>query len=411
MRRVLKGGRGRYTLRAFMKRDTGMNIKGLISLSFGTLSYGMTEFVAMGLLPYVAAAFSVTLPQAGNFISAYATGVAFGAVALLWLRSVELKRLLLVLMSVQVAGNILVCLSPTFHTILAARFISGLPHGCYFGIATIVAQRIADRDRGSVAVSIMVAGMTIANVFGVPLGTSIAHTIDFRVVFAFTALWGAVVVFSIWRWVPGVGKVEDTGFRGQFRFLKSPAPWLVLLAVFTGNGGILCMLSYISPLMTRMAGLPLESVPGVLLATGLTMMVCNFVSGRLCDRFTPGRIGCLAQAIAVLCLVLMALLGSTAPAAVALACCTCGMLFALSAPEQVSILRVAPGGLMLASSLVQVAFNLGNAFGAFAGGIPLRMGAPLPWIPATGAFISLFGAVALFIYFRRYEALFSKDIR
>lgn len=387
-----------------------MNLKGLISLSFGTLSYGMTEFVAMGLLPYVAASFSVSLPQAGNFISAYATGVAFGAVALLWLRSFELKRLLLVLMSIQVFGNILVCLSPSFHAILAARFISGLPHGCYFGIATIVAQRIADRDRGSAAVSIMVAGMTIANVFGVPLGTSIAHTIDFRVVFAFTAIWGAVVVFSIWRWVPAAGKVEDTGFRGQFRFLRSPAPWLVLLAVFSGNGGILCMLSYISPLMTRLAMLPLEAVPGVLLATGLTMMVCNFVSGRLCDRFTPGRIGCLAQAVAVLSLILMALLGHIAPAAVALACVACGMLFALSAPEQVSILRVAPGGLMLASSLVQVAFNLGNAFGAFAGGIPMRLGAPLPWIPAIGALVSLFGAAALFVYYRRYEALFSKDI-
>ncbi len=387
-----------------------MNLKGLISLSFGSLSYGMTEFVAMGLLPYVAAAFGVSLPQAGNFISAYATGVAFGAVALLWLRTFELKRLLLVLMSIQVFGNILVCLSPSFHAILAARFISGLPHGCFFGIATIVAQRIADRDRGSAAVSIMVAGMTIANVFGVPLGTSIAHTIDFRVVFAFTAIWGAVVVFSIWRWVPVAGKVEDTGFRGQFRFLKSPAPWLVLLAVFSGNGGILCMLSYISPLMTKLAMLPLEAVPGVLLATGLTMMVCNFISGRLCDRFTPGRIGCLAQAIAVIALVMMSLFGHIAPIAVVLACVACGMLFALSAPEQVSILRVAPGGLMLASSLVQVAFNLGNAFGAFAGGIPLRLGAPLPWIPAIGALVSLFGAAALFVYYKRYEALFSKDI-
>jgi DHA1 family arabinose polymer transporter-like MFS transporter len=387
-----------------------MNLKGLISLSFGTLSYGMTEFVAMGLLPYVAAAFSVSLPQAGNFISAYATGVAFGAVALLWLRAFELKRLLLIMMSVQVAGNILVCLSPSFHAILAARFISGLPHGCYFGIATIVAQRIASKDRGSSAVSIMIAGMTIANIFGVPMGTSLAHSLDFRIVFAFTALWGAVVVFSIWRWVPEVGTVEDTGFRGQFAFLKSPAPYLVLLAVFAGNGGILCMLSYISPIMTKLAGLPLEAVPAVLLANGIMMMICNFVSGRLCDRFTPGIIGCLAQAVAVLSLVGIALFGQFAPAAVVFACIACGMLFAISAPEQVSILRVAPGGLMLASSLVQVAFNLGNAFGAFAGGIPLRLGAPLPWVPAIGAFVSFFGAAALFIYWRRYEKLFSKEI-
>ncbi|MGN0908322.1 MAG: MFS transporter [Succinivibrio sp.] len=388
-----------------------MNLKGLISLSFGSLSYGMTEFVAMGLLPYVAASFSVSLPQAGNFISAYATGVAFGAVALLWLRTVELKRLLLILMSVQVLGNILVCLSPSYHAILAARFVSALPHGCFFGIATIAAQRIASKEHGSAAVSIMVAGMTIANVFGVPLGTSLAHSIDFRVVFAFTAVWGAVVVFSIWRWVPVVGKVEDTGFRGQFRFLRSPAPYLVLIAVFAGNGGILCMLSYISPLMTRMAGLPLQAVPGVLLAAGITMMACNFISGRLCDRFTPGRIGCLAQCVAVLALLGISAFGSNPAAAVVLACTACGMLFALSAPEQVSILRVAPGGLMLASSLVQVAFNLGNAFGAFAGGIPLRIGAPLPWIPAIGAAVSLFGAAALFAYYRRYEALFSKDIR
>lgn len=388
-----------------------MNLKGLISLSFGTLSYGMTEFVAMGLLPYVAAAFSVSLPQAGYFISAYATGVAFGSVSLLWLRGVELKRLLLILMSVQVLGNLLVFIAPTFHTILAARFISGLPHGCYFGIATIVAQRIASKDHGSSAVSIMVAGMTIANVFGVPLGTSLAHTVDFHLVFAFTTFWGCVVVFSIWRWVPVAGRVEDTGFKGQFRFLKNPAPYLVLLAVFCGNGGILCMLSYISPLMTANAGLKVAAVPAVLLASGLCMMVCNFISGRLCDIFTPGRIGFAAQAVAMLALLLMSFFGTHATAAVILACVTCGMLFALSAPEQVSILRVAPGGLMLASSLVQVAFNLGNAFGAFAGGIPLRLGAQLSWIPAIGALISFIGAIALLLYFTRFEARFSKDIR
>ena len=388
-----------------------MNVKGLISLSFGTLSYGMTEFVAMGLLPYVASAFGVSLPDAGNFISAYATGVAFGALSLLFLRRFELTRLLIILMSVQVLGNVLVALAPSYHTILAARFISALPHGCYFGIATIVAQRISSKEKAGIAVSIMVAGMTIANVFGVPLGTSIAHLMDFRIVFAFTAFWGCVVMFSIWRWVPATGTVEDTGFRGQFRFLKSPAPYLVLLAVFAGNGGILCMLSYISPLMTKLAGLPLEAVPAVLLATGLSMMVCNFISGRLCDRYTPGRIGFLAQCVATLTLAAMALLASNPVLAVILACLTCGMLFALSAAEQISILRVAPGGLMLASSLVQVAFNLGNAFGAFAGGLPLRLDAPLPWICVIGAVIASTGALALFLYWKKYEHLFSADLR
>ena len=115
--------------------------------------------------------------------------------------------------------------------LLAARFISGLPHGAYFGVGSIVAEKLADKGKGSEAVSIMIAGMTIANLFGVPLGTSLSTMLSWRATFLLVGIWGIVILYYIWRWVPHVEGLKDTGFKGQFRFLKTPAPWLILGAL------------------------------------------------------------------------------------------------------------------------------------------------------------------------------------
>ena len=234
--------------------------KSLIALAFGTLGLGIAEFTMMGILPYVANDLHISLPMAGHFISAYALGVCCGAPILLWARKYPLKHILLGLMALMLVGNLCASMASSYWMLLIARFISGLPHGAYFGVGSIVAGKLADEGKGAEAVSIMVAGMTVANLFGVPLGTSLSHLISWRVTFLLVGCWGLIVLYYIWRWVPQVEGLADTGFKGQFRFLKKPAPWLILGATALGNGGVFCWYSYINPLLTNVSGFSEESI-------------------------------------------------------------------------------------------------------------------------------------------------------
>lgn len=164
-------------------------------------------------------------------------------------------------------------MAPNYWVLLAARFISGLPHGAYFGVGSIVAEKLADKGKGSEAVSIMIAGMTIANLFGVPLGTSLSTMLSWRATFLLVGIWGIVILYYIWRWVPHVEGLKDTGFKGQFRFLKTPAPWLILGATALGNGGVFCWYSYINPMLTNVSGFSAESITPLMILAGFGMVV------------------------------------------------------------------------------------------------------------------------------------------
>lgn len=376
--------------------------KSLIALAFGTLGLGIAEFTMIGILPYVAADLNISIPVAGHFISAYALGVCTGAPILILARKHPLKRILLVLMALMLIGNLGASLASGYWMLLAARFISGLPHGAYFGVASIVAGKLADKGKNSEAVSIMIAGMTVANLFGVPLGTSLSHLISWRIPFLLVGCWGMIVLYYIWRWVPDVEGLEDTGFKGQFRFLRKPAPWLILGATALGNGGVFCWYSYINPLLTHVSGFSVESVTALMVLAGFGMVVGNLVSGRLSDRYTPGRVGTVVQGMICVILLLIFFL-SPYPwlSALLMALCTAG-LFAVSSPEQVLIIRVAPGGEMLGGACVQVAFNLGNAIGAYVGGIAASGDYRYPAL--AGVPFALVGFVLFFIFYKKYQA-------
>ena len=265
-------------------------IKGLIALAFGTLSLGVAEFVMMGLLPYIAKDFDVSVATAGHAISAYAFGVMVGALALAFLHKFKLKHIVIALVVVQLVGIVATSFANSFNILLLTRFISGLPHGCFFGVGAIVAQRIATNGKGNSAVAIMVAGMTVANVFGVPLGTALAHSVSWRVVFYLLFFWGLIVLFSVIKWLPDTGKIPPTTFKTQFKFLKTVAPWLVLLATFFGNGGMFCVLSYVSPMLTQFGSLPLSYVSAVMVGIGLSMVFGNLISGHLADKLRSGKV-------------------------------------------------------------------------------------------------------------------------
>lgn len=380
--------------------------KSLIALAFGTLGLGIAEFVMMGILPDVASELKISIPQAGHFISAYALGVCVGAPILILARKFPLKKILLTLVCIIMAGNICAALSPNYALMLVARFISGLPHGAYFGVASIVAEKLADKGKGSQAVSIMVAGMTVANLFGVPLGTALSATISWRATFFLVGAWSIVMFFYILRWVPQVESLPDTGIKGQFRFLKSPAPWLILLATGLGNGGIFCWYSYINPLLTHVSGFKPDSITVLMVLAGFGMVVGNLIGGRLSDRFTPGRVAATAQGLVCFILLSLFFLSSVSWLTVILMClCTAG-LFAVSSPQQVLIIRFSKGGEMLGAGCVQIAFNLGNALGAYIGGLALHYGYQYPAL--FGMPLAMTGFILLTVFYRKYEPLKTK---
>lgn len=375
--------------------------KSLIALAFGTLGLGIAEFVMMGILPDVAKDLNVSIPTAGHFISAYALGVCVGAPVLTLARKYPLKHILLALVVLVMVGNIGAAAAPNYWVLLAARFISGLPHGAYFGVGSIVAERLADKGKGSEAVSIMIAGMTVANLFGVPLGTSLSTLLSWRVTFLLVGMWSIVILYYIWRWVPHVEGLQDTGFKGQFRFLKTPAPWLILGATALGNGGVFCWYSYINPLLTNVSGFSAESITPLMILAGFGMVMGNLISGRLSDRYTPARVGTASQAMICVALLLIFFLSPNQWASALLMClCTAG-LFAVSSPEQVLIIRVAKGGEMLGAACVQVAFNLGNAIGAYAGGLAVASGYRYPAL--TGVPFAFIGFVLFLIFYKKYQ--------
>ena len=217
--------------------------KSLIALAFGTLALGMTEFVMMGILADVANALGITIPQAGHLVSAYALGVTCGAPLLAVAKQFRPKSILLFLVCLIFIGALISSVAQSYEMLLVARFISGLPHGAYFGVASIVAVRLADEGHKTGAVSTMIAGMTMANLLGVPLETALSAHISWRMPFIIISFYSLLVIYYIWKWVPQLEVTPSNGYKGQFRFLKTGAPWLILGATMLGNGGVFCFYS------------------------------------------------------------------------------------------------------------------------------------------------------------------------
>lgn len=377
--------------------------RSLIALAFGTLALGVAEFVMMGILPDVALDLGVSIPRAGGLISAYAVGVCIGAPATVAVaRRRGLKTLLLALAGIIAAGNLLAALAPDYGTLAALRFVAGLPHGAFFGVGSIVAERVADPGRRTEAVSIMILGMTVANLFCVPLGTFLGNSLSWR--WAFVLAGGASTAAAVFIacWVPRLPALPDNGLKGQFRFLASPAPWLILGATLLANGGVFCWYSYVMPVMTRTAGVGADGLVGVMFVAGLGMFAGNLAGGRCADRFTPERTARFIQG--AICLLLLALFfaASCRWAAVALLFCTTAALFGVSSPQQLLILENAPGGEMLGAASIQIAFNLGNALGAWCGGIPIARGLDPRYTALPGALLAFGGFLLFAIYCRRF---------
>ncbi|WP_324651069.1 MFS transporter [Georgenia sp. H159] len=368
----------------------------ILALALGTFGIGTTEFVIMGMLPNVAGDLGVDVPTAGGYVSSYALGVVVGA-PLLTAASVRLPRRwtlvgLLVLFTV---GNLLSAFAPTHEALLATRFLTGLPHGAFFGVGVLVAASLVTPDRRGRAMATVVVGLTLANVVGVPAGTFIAQQAGWRWTFAAVALVGAVAAVAVAVLAPRRDDGAGTGsLRAELSAFARPQVLLTLAVVVFGLGGLFASYSYVAPMLTDVSGFAESAVPWVLIVVGIGMTAGSYTGGWLADRSTLGTLAG-GLALVVVSLVALAAFLDNAAAAVAL-------LFVLgfgslgAGPAiQMRIIEQAGGAPTMVSAGVQSAFNIANTIGAWLGGAVIAAGAGLRAPNLVGAGLALVGLLLL----------------
>ena len=359
----------------------------LLALTAGAFGIGTTEFVIMGLLLQVSNDLHVTIAGAGLLISGYALGVAVGAPLLtLATRRLPRKTVLLALMAIFTLGNLACALAPNYELLMAARVVTSLAHGTFFGVGAVVATGLVPADKRASAISIMFTGLTAATLLGVPAGAWLGLHFGWRAAFwAVTAIgvlaWVVLAVF-----VPRAERdTVETSMRDELAVLARPQVLLGLLMTVLGYAGVFVVFTYIQPVLTQLTGLSAAAVSPVLLVFGAGLAAGNLLGGRLADK---GPMRAVLVTLAALAAVLgaMQFVIHTPVAAIAFVAVLGIAAFATVSPLQLRVLEKASGaGQNLASSLNIAAFNLGNALGAWVGGAVIDHGpglAALGWVAA-----------------------------
>ena len=380
--------------------------RALLALAIGAFGIGTTEFVVLGMLPEIADGLGVSVSAVGLLISAYAIGVVVGAPTLtaLGVRFTP-RQTLIGLMVVFVVGNTLSALAPDYSTLVVARAITALAHGSFFGVGAVAARRLVPREKGTQAISLMITGLTLANVVGVPLGTFVAQQLSWRLVFGAVAAIGVVTIAGLLAWMPA-GAGEPTDLASELSAFRRWQVWLVLGLTVIGFAAMFAVYSYVSPILTELGGIPEAWVTPVLALFGIGTTVGTLAGGRLGDRFGFSFVGVGMVAVAVV-LAALALLARTPLAAVVLLVLFGTVAFAIGPVVQNRVIEAArvPGGSLVAAAN-QAAFNLANALGAALGAGVLSAGlgytAPI-WV---GAVLALAGAsiAVLAVRMERREA-------
>lgn len=248
--------------------------------------------------------------------------------------------------------------------------------------------------------------MTFATVVGVPLGTALSTLFSWRLNFLLIACWGMITLYGIGKWIPQINRLPDTGFKGQFRFLKSPAPWLIIMGTLLGNGGVYCWYSYIAPLLTNVSGFSPESLTWLMVVAGCGMVFGNLLGGRFADKFQAGLVAAIVQSCMVITLVLIYFLSPVPWASVALMVIGTAGLFGVGSPLQYLIIRFSKGGEMLGAASIQMAFNVGSAIAAYLGGLALNTNGDYRTPALVGIPLALLGCILLFVLHYKYEQNF-----
>ena len=377
----------------------------VFALAIGAFAIGVTEFATMGLLPMIAEELGITVPQAGHAVSFYAIGVVVGAPLITTIAAhMDRKLLLLCLMGLFALGNLASMLAPTAGLFNIARFVSGLPHGAYLGIGAVVAASLVPANRRGRAMSRVMLGLTIANIFGVPFAAALGNMFGWRSAYALVAALGVLTVIMVAIAVPrvSVGAGEVPSARGEIKALGRVQIILTLVAGSVGFGGMFAVYTYITPTMTDVAGVPSVAIPWVLAVYGLGMTAGSLIAGPLVDKSiersaTGGMIlsalvlaafGAFTHiaAIAIIALFLIGISGSMITTAL-----------------QMRLFRESHDAPSLSAAMNHAAFNLANALGAWLGGIVITAGlgyrAPA-WV-GVGLCVSGLVVISVAIFLRR----------
>lgn len=371
----------------------------LLALAIGGFGIGLTEFVIMGLLPEVSADFGVSGTVAGYLISGYALSVAVGAILItVALTRVNRKVALVVLMVLFIIGNVLSALAPSYDMMMIGRIVAALCHGAFFGIGSVVAAGLVAPNRQAAAISMMFAGLTSANVLGVPLGTFLGQAAGWRSTFWVISIIGVIALVGIVLLIPATAaQASDTGsILGEFRIFRSGQVWASILITILGYGGMFGAFSYMAFTLTGVSGFASSSVPWLLVLFGVGLFIGNFLGGRAADKNLGATLITLLIGLVIILAVFSQVAGSQIAAIIALIVMG-GFGFATVPAMQMRIMRHSKDAQTLGSGANIAAFNVGNALGAWIGGITIAAGLGYASPLWAGSLVTAAGLVVLVI--------------
>ncbi|WP_370540814.1 MFS transporter [Brachybacterium sp. FME24] len=364
----------------------------ILAMSLGAFAIGTTEFASMGLLPQIAQSLEVSIPQAGMLITLYALGVVIGA-PLVTIAAVKLprSRLLVLLIALIGVGNLLSAMAPDFTVLASARFLAGLPHGAYFGVASLVAARLSPAGQRARSVSLVMLGLTIATMLGVPASTALGQSVGWRWAYVIVVVIAAASTLAIWRLVPEPeGNGVAGSIRGELRALRRVQVWFALGIGSIGFGGMFAVYSYIGEIVPGVMGLGERAVPLALFVFGVGMTVGNLLAGRLADRSVYGTIflGLIGMGLS---LTVFALVAHQAIAGMILLLAIAVTSQMMGPSLQLFLMDASPEAPSLAAALHHSALNIGNSLGAALGAGVLAAGWGLLAPAWTGVVLAVLG--------------------
>ncbi|WP_193323277.1 MFS transporter [Erwinia endophytica] len=368
----------------------------LFALSLGAFAIGLSEFVIMGLLPQVASALHVSLAEGSRFISYYALGVVVGA-PLFSLSTARLcrKHQLMCFITLFLLGNVSSMLASNAHGLMISRFLSGLPHGAFLGVAALTAASMVAEHRRGQAVGKVMLGLTLASLLGNPAATVLGEHLNWRWAFACVSILSLVTALLIFKLFPAQQQEERSSPLKELKGLVNVRIWLTLGIAAIGFGGMFAVISYITPILTLSAHLSAFWLPFVLFAFGLGMVLGNLAGGKLADRRIMLSIFCILT-WSVMVLSIFPLMVSSVTG-IMFGAFLIGTNLALGTPLQVRLMQVAGKAQTLAATLNHSAFNIANALGATLGAYVVQQGHPMTQTASVGAILPVMGMV-IFIF-------------
>ncbi|MFP6558013.1 MFS transporter [Paraburkholderia sp. B3] len=361
----------------------------LLALAISAFAIGTTEFLIMGLLPEVAHDLAVSIPAAGLLVTGYALGVAAGAPLLAVLTSRMPRKLALqLLMGIFIVGNVLCAVATNYPLLMVARVVTSFAHGSFFGIGAVVAASLVSAEKRASAIALMFTGLTLATVLGVPFGTAIGQQFGWRVAFWIVSALGVISLAGVSALVPNHHDSAPAGLGHEVRVLRDPQVWMALGMTVLGFGGVFVVFTYIAPILEQVSGFSPRGVTLMLVLFGLGLTLGNTLGGKLADRaLMPSLMG-----ILVLLVLVMAVFTKTSHASLpaAITVFVWGVAaFATVPPLQMRVVAKAAAAPNLASTLNIGAFNVGNAMGAWLGGLAIAHGVALDSLPWVAAAVSV----------------------